>query len=285
MDNTTRWKRRHLAGLAAVLPVGLLTVSPVATAGTTRENTSVRAAAWASPARDHAMGSQIRKHEGAGPVRVRIDSRAIGAKASVRGIDVSSHQGKVNWKRWWRKGKRFVWIKATEGTGYRNPYFNQQYNGSWKRGFIRGAYHFALPNRSSGAAQARYFSRHGGGWSNDGRTLPGVLDMEYNPYGSTCYGLSRAKMAKWIRSFTKVYHAKWNRWPVIYTSTSWWNRCVKGSVSRTSPLWVARYAARPGRLPHKWRSWRVWQYSSSPIDKNVFNGGKGRLVRFAKRHD
>jgi hypothetical protein len=45
-------------------------------------------------------------------------------------------------------------------------------------GMIRGAYHFALPNSSSGATQANYFAGNGGGWSWDGKTLPGALDIE-----------------------------------------------------------------------------------------------------------
>ncbi len=48
---------------------------------------------------------------------------------------------------------------------------------------IRGAYHFATPDTTSGAAQANYFVDHGGGWSRDGKTLPGALDIEWNPYG------------------------------------------------------------------------------------------------------
>ncbi len=43
---------------------------------------------------------------------------------------------------------------------------------------IRGAYRFATPDATSGAAQADYLVDHGGGWPRDGRTLPGVLDIE-----------------------------------------------------------------------------------------------------------
>ncbi|MBO0883064.1 MAG: hypothetical protein J2P17_22560, partial [Mycobacterium sp.] len=112
------------------------------------------------------------------------------AHGNVRGMDVSSHQGFVNWRRAWRNGARFAYVKATEGTGYRNPYFTQQYEGSYRVGMIRGAYHFARPNISSGARQADFFVAHGGGWSRDGKTLPGALDIEWNPYsGGTCYGL------------------------------------------------------------------------------------------------
>jgi GH25 family lysozyme M1 (1,4-beta-N-acetylmuramidase) len=294
MDNMLPGRGRRLLGLVAALSVSLLVLTPVV-ANARKENTSDKEknsapeaptpASRMNPIGDHAMGSQIRKHEGMAQATASIDASAIGIRATVRGIDVSSHQGRVNWNHWWNRGKRFVWVKATEGTGYRNPYFGQQYRGSRSRGFVRGAYHFALPNRSGGAAQARFFSRNGGGWRGDGKTLPGALDMEYNPYGATCYGMSRAAMRKWIRSFSRTYHARWDRWPVIYTSASWWNQCVSGDFSSTNPLWVARYASRPGPLPRGWNSWRVWQHGSSPIDQNIFNGSRSRLTRFAKRHD
>lgn len=234
---------------------------------------------------DHPMGSQIRKHEGTAQMPRTVDPADSGVLASVAGIDVSGYQGNVDWAAQWNAGKRFVWTKATEGTGYVNPYFGQQYNGSYNQGFIRGAYHFALPDRSSGAAQANYFSDHGGGWSGDGKTLPGAMDMEYNPYGATCYGLSKAAMGAWIKSFSDTYHARWQKWPAIYTSTSWWSQCVSGDFSGTNPLWVARYAGSVGTLPCCWGQYTVWQYSSSPIDQDTFNGAYDRLVVFATNHD
>jgi lysozyme len=234
---------------------------------------------------DHPMGSQIRKHEGTAQMPRSPIPPDAGIQATVAGIDVSGHQGNVDWLAQWNAGRRFVWTKATEGTGYRNPYFGQQYNGSYNQGFIRGAYHFALPDRSSGATQANYFSNNGGGWSGDGRTLPGALDMEYNPYGATCYGLSKAAMTTWIRDFSDTYKARWNKYPAIYTSASWWNQCVGSSFGSTNPLWVARYASTVGTLPYGWSFHTVWQYSSSPIDQNSFNGDYNRLVVFATNAD
>lgn len=235
---------------------------------------------------DHAMGSQIRKHEGI-PEQITAKQAAsdVDAQASVYGIDVSGYQGNVDWAGQWNAGKRFVWIKATEGTGYINPYFNSQYSGSYNQGFIRGAYHFALPDRSSGAAQADYFSDHGGGWSGDGKTLPGALDMEYNPYGSTCYGLSKDQMTQWILDFSNTYKARWDKYPAIYTSASWWSQCVSGDFSSTNPLWVARYASSPGELPYNWGFYTVWQYGTSPMDQDVFSGSYERLQVFATNSD
>jgi GH25 family lysozyme M1 (1,4-beta-N-acetylmuramidase) len=231
---------------------------------------------------DHPMGSQIAKHEGTPITPVRAQDLSI--QAAVYGIDVSGWQGNVDWAAQWNAGKRFAYIKATENTNYTNPYFAQQYNGSYNVGMIRGSYHFAVPNRTAGsaAAQANYFVSHGGGWSRDGRTLPGALDMEYNPYGATCYDLNQGQMAGWIKEFSDTYHARTTRWPVIYTSTSWWSQCVgNADFTSTNPLWVARYASSAGTLPFAWGFYTFWQYSSSPIDQDVFNGAQDRLVAMA----
>jgi GH25 family lysozyme M1 (1,4-beta-N-acetylmuramidase) len=230
---------------------------------------------------DHPMGSQIARHEGS-PIAV-VHPDEAGIQAAVYGIDVSGWQGNVDWAAQWNAGKRFAYVKATENTNYTNPYFSQQYSGSYNVGMVRGSYHFATPNTSSGAAQANYFVDHGGGWSRDGKTLPGALDMEYNPYGATCYGLSTGGMVSWVKSFSDQYHARTNRWPVIYTSASWWSQCTGngGDFTSTNPLWTARYASSAGALPYAWGFYTFWQYSSSPIDQDVFNGDQSRLVTLA----
>ena len=209
-----------------------------------------------------------------------------GAVGSVAGMDVSSHQGNVDWTSAWNNGARFAYVKATEGIAYTNPYFAQQYNGSYNVGMIRGAYHFALPDRSSGGTQADYFVDHGGGWSADGKTLPGALDIEWNPYGATCYGLSQSGMVGWIAAFSNEYHARTSRWPVIYTATSWWSQCTGnlGDFSSTNPLWVARYASSPGTLPFNWGYYTIWQYADAgifPGDQDTFNGAYDRLQALA----
>ena len=212
-----------------------------------------------------------------------VAAPANAAPAGLPGLDVSSHQGNVNWSTVAAHGAKFAYIKATEGTTYRNPYFAQQYNGSYHAGLIRGAYHFALPNRSGGKAQADYFAGHGGGWSKDGKTLPGALDIEYNPYrGGTCYGISTAAMVNWIRDFLNEYHAKTTRWAVIYTTTDWWRTCT-GNSSRfatNSPLWIARVNSRVGTLPAGWSTYSFWQFATSgtfPGDQDVWHGSLDRL--------
>ncbi|WP_069854162.1 lysozyme [Actinoalloteichus hymeniacidonis] len=231
---------------------------------------------------EHYAGSQIMKHEG----RSGSPDPRVASVTQTHGMDVSGWQGTVDWNKAARDGAHFSYVKATEGTGFRNKDFAHQYNGSYNAGLIRGAYHFALPDRSNGATQAKFFVSNGGGWSADGKTLPPALDIEYNPYGNTCYGLSQSQMVTWIRDFSNEVHRLTSRYPTIYTSTSWWQTCTgnNGSFGATNPLWVARYAGSVGTLPNGWGFQTIWQYSDSgifPGDQNWFNGAPDRLKALA----
>ncbi|KDQ07278.1 glycoside hydrolase family 25 protein [Botryobasidium botryosum FD-172 SS1] len=210
----------------------------------------------------------------------------IVANAALPGIDVSSWQGNVDWAGVASRGNKFAYVKATEGGTYKNPYFAQQYNGAYSAGLIRGAYHFAQPASSSGATQANFFVANGGGWSSDGKTLPGALDIEYNPSGATCYGLSQSAMVSWISDFSKTYLSKTGRYPVIYTTTDWWTTCTgnNASFAANHPLWVARYASAVGTLPAGWSYHSIWQNSDqgNPGDSNIWNGDATGLSKFAK---
>jgi GH25 family lysozyme M1 (1,4-beta-N-acetylmuramidase) len=202
--------------------------------------------------------------------------------SGLPGLDVSGYQGDVNWSAVAADGAQFAYVKATESTTYTNPYFSQQYEGSYDAGIIRGAYHFATPDTSSGAAQADYFVANGGGWSGDGKTLPGML----NPYGADCYGLSQSAMVDWILSFSDQYQSLTGRWPVIYTATSWWSECTGdlGDFSSTNPLALADYNGSPGTMPYAWSYQTIWQYADSgtfPGDQDAFNGSYSRLQSLA----
>jgi GH25 family lysozyme M1 (1,4-beta-N-acetylmuramidase) len=229
------------------------------------------------------MGSTLSANEGHTPA-APASSRT--ATASVEGVDVSSHNGNGAWSTLKKNGVRFAYVKATEGTTYHNPNFTQQYNGSYRSGMIRGSYHFALPANSSGAAQANYFASHGGGWSRDGKTLPGALDIEYNPYGSACYGKSKKAMSDWIADFVRTYKARTGRDAVIYTSTTWWKTCTGNTTrfNRTNPLWVPSWGRSVGTLPGRWPFHTFWQYTSKGKtvgDHDRFNGSYARLKALA----
>ncbi len=263
-------RRSLIATTGAVLAVLSLLLTLSGTAG-----------AEAHPPRGSAyLGMGVIAHDGQGGLP--RSNRA----AQTEGVDVSSHQGNVNWSALWSSGVKWAYVKATEGTYYKNTYFTQQYTGSYNIGMIRGTYHFATPDTTTGAAQADYFVNNGGGWSRDGRTLPGALDIEWNPYGAACYGKSQAGMVTWIRDFLNRYKALTGRAPVIYTATTWWTQCTGnyGGFGTTNPLWIARYNTTPGTLPAGWGVHTMWQYTSSgPTvgDHDRFNGAYDRVVALA----
>ncbi|KIK63286.1 glycoside hydrolase family 25 protein [Collybiopsis luxurians FD-317 M1] len=204
-----------------------------------------------------------------------------------QGIDVSHFQGSIDWSSVAANGISFVFIKATEGTTFLDPDFSANYEGATNAGLIRGGYHFAHPDISSGAVQANFFLAHGGGWSADGITLPGVLDIEYNPDGAECYGLSASGMVSWIEDFSNTYEAATGRFPIIYTTTDWWTTCTGNSAAfaGNNPLYIARYASTIGTLPAGWPVATFWQYAESgpnPGDQDVFNGDAAGLSNIAK---
>ncbi|NVM95577.1 cell wall-binding repeat-containing protein [Arthrobacter wenxiniae] len=215
--------------------------------------------------------------------------------AGVLGMDVSGWQAdssthttsQVNWTEQWRLGARFVYIKATEGNAFRDASFSSHFTGASNVGMLRGGYHFALPDKSDGATQANFFVNNGGGWSADGKTMPPLLDIENNPYGASCYGLSQAKMVAWISSFSKQVQARTGRLPMIYTNYYWWQACTGNSTAFTNqPLHIAAYGTTNPWMPGGWPNYSVWQYSSTgPFagDSNVWNGTLTSLKTFATK--
>ncbi|KAL9079215.1 MAG: hypothetical protein Q9157_001884 [Trypethelium eluteriae] len=211
-----------------------------------------------------------------------LPSQDLTKRSSVKGFDISHYQPNVDFTSAYTAGLRFVMIKATESADYISPSFSDQYTGATNAGFIRGGYHFARPGSSSGSAQADYFLKNGGGWSNDSITLPGMLDLEV----SDCDGLSTSDMVAWIRSFVDTYHSATERYPILYFSPSWWTQCTGDSevFSEECPLDVASWGSEVGSIPGGWSTQTIWQYAdSNPYggDSDEFNGDEASLKKLA----
>jgi GH25 family lysozyme M1 (1,4-beta-N-acetylmuramidase) len=220
--------------------------------------------------------------------QVQLTPDTLGPHAfGPAGIDVSHYQGTINWKSVKSAGISFAYIKATEGTTYKDPDFSANYLNAYNAKVIRGAYAFAQPGSSSGASQADYFADNGGAWSADGLTLPGMVDLE-----GGCYGLSTSSMDSWILSFYNAYKSDTGRDVVIYTSPSWWDTCTGdwSGMSAKSPLFDADWTTAsgptvPGGFPYA----TLWQYTdagsvsgvSGDVDRDKFNGTSADLLNLA----
>jgi GH25 family lysozyme M1 (1,4-beta-N-acetylmuramidase) len=206
------------------------------------------------------------------------------------GVDVSHWQGDIDWQAAADGGFGFAYAKASEGTYFVDSSFEDMSDGAADAGMYHGAYHFAIPDDSPGDEQAEFFVDNGGGWTDDGQTIPGVLDIEWNPnWNDDCYGLSKGEMEDWVHDFADEYLALTGRAAVIYTSRTWWNLCVDSEEFTVNPLWVADWGSNTPAMPTGWTDYAFWQvdaYGSVPgvggdCDVDVFNGPPSALRALA----
>lgn len=219
-------------------------------------------------------------------VRVRAAALAAPALAAgelapsaVEGIDVASHQhpngDAINWTEVASAGYKFAFIKASEGNYYTNPYYAGDASAATSAGMFVAPYAFAIPNYSGGALQADYALDHAG-FTGDaaGRTLPLILDIEYDPYDGAqpsgdgtneCYGLTQSQMVAWITAFVAEAHRRTGQLPVIYSTADWWDSCTGASAAFSADaLWVANFGVTAPAVPAAWNgTYTYWQYTDS----------------------
>jgi GH25 family lysozyme M1 (1,4-beta-N-acetylmuramidase) len=220
---------------------------------------------------------ELAGHPGDPKNGVTDNEPGAGLAGAVQGVDVAGYQHpggvSINWRKVARAGIKFAAVKATEGAYYRNPYALTDLAEAKAAGLSVMAYAFAVPNgngsSASPVAQADYLIKY---LASAGGTLPPImLDIEYNPYGAECYGLSRSAMISWISQFSSEVVAKTGEEPVIYGPAPWWQDCTGGATRFGQfPLWVPDYtsAARP-TVTQGWSNYSFWQYSSAGSVKGI----------------
>jgi len=128
----------------------------------------------------------------------------------VPGIDVSYWEGGIDWKKVRGAGVRFMFTKATEGEGYVDPTFDDNWLSAKSVGILRGAYHFFHPNMNP-VKQADKFVQIVKAMNDNGE-LPPVLDLEVTDNQPPQTIIDRAKT--WL---DRVQGALGKR-PIIYSS-------------------------------------------------------------------
>src|SRR5262245_34821654 len=93
----------------------------------------------------------------------------------VQGVDVSWHQGPIDWNAVSRAEVRFAYVKATEGADYVDPRFAFNWREAHRAGLYVGAYHFFTLCRS-GAQQASNFIQ---AVPVENGALPPAVDLEH----------------------------------------------------------------------------------------------------------
>jgi lysozyme len=95
---------------------------------------------------------------GAQPAAPNASAPAPLLPPGAEGIDLSHHNGPVDWGRLGTEPLEFVYLKATEGTDHTDPRFQENWQAATRLGWQVGAYHFYLLCRE-GAPQAENFIR------------------------------------------------------------------------------------------------------------------------------
>jgi GH25 family lysozyme M1 (1,4-beta-N-acetylmuramidase) len=222
----------------------------------------------------------------------------------IRGIDVSSVQGDVDWQAVASQGVRFAYVKCGNG--------NDGVDGGWldnvqrarAAGLYVGVYHvgFPLPDDPAHPGrnpvdQARAHYAASGGIGARAGDLPCALDLEWPVPGTpewTKYGCSAEQVREWALAYLAESSAMHCRPTMVYDGFPiYWDAIGGGSEPRFAqyPLWRVDYRAMP-LTPKPWTTWRVWQMkgggpgcmrlpSGAPVDLDVFDGDEDALRAFA----
>lgn len=169
------------------------------------------------------------------------------------GFDISGWQKSVQWD---STGHSFVYIKATEGIGYVNPWLDEQHSGAVSAGLTYGLYHFSNPHNDPGD-DARAFAESVRQYDAD---LPGCLppcvDFE------TSVGDPNA----WLYSFIiTLWGELRSQVPVIiYTSASWLSTgFIHSDWAPPIAFWVASWGRAPGHPSYLTPRVAIHQYTAN----------------------
>ncbi|MEH3078746.1 MAG: GH25 family lysozyme [Quadrisphaera sp.] len=166
----------------------------------------------------------------------------------VHGVDVSNHQGAIDWPAVAADGIDFAYVKASEGGDFTDDRFFENWRGARQAGLERGAYHFFTLCRP-GADQAEHFLRTA---APEASALPPAVDLELagncaaRPASEAVYGE--------LDTFLAAVEAAWGRPAVLYVGEDWEGQYPLLDRSER-PRWLVSFVGRPDQR------WTVWQHA------------------------
>lgn len=201
-------------------------------------------------------------------------------KYPIRGIDVSNHQGKIEWNLVSKKEISFVYIKSTEGGDFKDKSFIFNWKEAKKEGFKVGAYHFFTLCKS-GAEQAENFIQT---VPKEIDSLPPVVDLEF--VGNCKERPNVENVQKEISIFLDRVDTYYNAKTVLYLTNEFIEKYL-GDQFFHHPIWIRNIFIHPNTFSSL--DWMIWQYKSTaringiqgPVDLNVLNGNLESLTRLS----
>lgn len=167
----------------------------------------------------------------------------------MKGIDISNHNGNIDFNKVKDSGVELVYIKATEGTTYQDPYRDTNYSGATDVGLPVGFYHF-LVGSSLPETQAENFYN---AIKDKNNSLKPSLDIEVAGFDVMDYAL------RFISKFSSLTNLP----IVIYSSPYFINTNLDDRLA-SYPLWVAHYGVNSPMSNEVWgTSYIGHQYTST----------------------
>ena len=172
-----------------------------------------------------------------------------------KGIDVSEHQGHIDWAKVAKDGVQFAVIRAGYGRelSQKDDYFEQNYTAAKKAGIQVGAYWYSYADSVKRAEEeAKTCLKVLEGKKFD---LPIFFDQEYE---KSILALSSKTRTDIILKFLEIIQAA-GRKCGLYSSTNFITTKLQASRLRQYPLWIAEYGSK---LHYPGTVW-AWQYTST----------------------
>lgn len=177
-----------------------------------------------------------------------------GEIGEIYGIDVSHHQGKIEWGKvtqWKDKKISFVYIKATEGATYIDKAYKTNLKEAKQSNFLVGCYHY-FRTTSSVKDQFENFIKY---VDKDKQDLIPLIDVEEKK------NWNDTEFHKNFQDFLNMVENHFGSKPMIYTVNSFYNHHLSGKYKSYHFL-IGRYGKNPPNMRDK-SSWTVWQFSET----------------------
>lgn len=186
-----------------------------------------------------------------------VENTFVSSSEYIFGIDVSHHQGKINWEevRTSHHPIEYVFIRATMGTNGKDKEYAYNWNKVKKHGYIRGAYHYYRPNEDA----TLQFENFKATVSLSNGDFAPVLDIEKESK------LGREKLREGVLTWLKLAEEEYGVKPIIYTGLKFYKHILEGYVDGY-PLWIAAYSGK-GRL--KGVNWDFHQFTEKVRVKGI----------------
>ncbi len=188
----------------------------------------------------------------------------------VHGIDVSHHQGEIDWKSVAASGIQFAYLKASEGQTFQDPGFQRNLLGATRAGVHCGAYHYFILG-APGAGQAQNFIRSVPAGSTD---LPPAIDLETSGNSSARPSVSefQGQLDIMMQDLRTAYGTE----PVIYSSSDFIRTYLDGYPPQR--LWYRAVVWNPYLFGFE--QWTFWQFTERAkvagirgfVDMDVYRG-------------